>query len=64
MQKIDKDTEKKFLEAESYRANKNFEKAISIFKTILNQFPQLPPALHNMALCYTEINNFEEAEKL
>ena len=64
MQKIDKDTEKKFLEAESYRANKNFEKAISIFKTILNQFPQLPPALHNMALCYTEINNLEEAEKL
>ena len=28
---IDKETEKKFLEAEKYRANREFEKAINIF---------------------------------
>ena len=43
MQKIDKDTEKKFLEAENLRDNKDFKKAINIFKTILHQFPELPP---------------------
>ena len=63
MQKIDRETEKKFLEAEKYRANKDFEKAIIIFKAILDQFPKLPPALHNLALCYTELNKFAEAEK-
>ena len=60
---IDKETEKKFLEAEKYRANKDFSKAIDIFKTILTQFPKLPPALHNIAICYTELNQIEEAEK-
>ena len=63
MQKIDKETEKKFLEAENLRANKDFKKAINIFKTILHQFPELPPALHNIAICYTELNNIEDAEK-
>ena len=63
MQKIDRETEKKFLEAEKYRANKDFEKAIIVFKAILDQFPKLPPALHNLALCYTELNKFAEAEK-
>ena len=51
---IDKETEKKFLEAEKYRANRKFKKAIDIFKAILEQFPKLPPALHNIAICYTE----------
>ena len=60
---IDKETEKKFLEAEKYRANKDFNKAIDIFKAILAQFPKLPPALHNIAICYTELNQIEEAEK-
>ena len=63
MQKIDKDTEKKFLEAENYRLNKDFEKAVKIFEAILKQFPELPPALHNIAICYTELDRFEEAEK-
>ena len=63
MQKIDKDTEKKFLEAENYRLNKDFEKAIKIFEVILKQFPELPPALHNIAICYTELNRVDEAEK-
>mgnify|MGYP001191265475 CR=1 FL=1 len=62
MQKIDKETEKKFLKAESYRASENFEKAINIFRDILNQYPELPPALHNLAICYTELNQFEDAE--
>ena len=60
---IDKETEKKFLEAEKYRSNREFEKAINIFNTILEQFPKLPPALHNIAICYTELNKIEEAEK-
>ena len=60
---IDKETEKKFLEAEKYRANKDFNKAIDTFKAILAQFPKLPPALHNIAICYTELNQVEEAEK-
>ena len=60
---IDKETEKKFLEAEKYRANKEFEKAIDIFNAILKQFPKLPPALHNLAICYTELKKTEEAEK-
>ena len=51
---IDRETEKKFLEAEKYRANREFEKAIDIFNEILEQFPKLPPALHNLAICYTE----------
>ena len=59
---IDKETEKKFLEAEKYRANKEFEKAIDIFNEILKQFPKLPPALHNIAICYTELKKTEEAE--
>ena len=59
---IDKETEKKFLEAEKYRANKEFEKAIDIFNEILKQFPKLPPALHNLAICYTELKKTEEAE--
>ena len=63
MQKIDKETEKKFLKAESCRVNRDFEKAISIFKAILDKFPELPPALHNIAICYTELKNIEEAEK-
>jgi|TARA_X000001036_G_scaffold421150_1_gene442726 tetratricopeptide (TPR) repeat protein len=63
MQKIDKETEKKFLEAEKYRANKDFEKAISIFQDILDQYPKLPPALHNIAICFTEQKKFLEAEK-
>ena len=46
---IDKETEKKFLEAEKYRAERKFEKAIDIFNEILKQFPKLPPALHNLA---------------
>ena len=60
---IDKETEKKFLKAEKYRANKEFEKAIDIFNEILEQFPKLPPALHNLAICYTEQKKTEEAEK-
>ena len=48
---IDKETEIKFLEDEKYRANKDFNKAINIFKAILVQFPKLPPALHNIAIC-------------
>ena len=60
---IDKETEKKFLEAEKYRADKEFSKAIDIFETILTQFPKLPPALHNIAICYTELNQIEAAEK-
>ena len=42
---IDKETEKKFLEAEKYRANREFEKAIDIFNAILKQFPKLPRIL-------------------
>ena len=61
---IDKETEKKFLEAEKYRANREFEKAINIFNAILKQFPKLPPALHNLAICYTEQKKTEEAEKI
>ena len=60
---IDKETEKKFFEAEKYRTNKDFNKAIDIFKAILAQFPKLPPALHNIAICYTELDQIEEAEK-
>ena len=60
---IDRETEKKFLEAEKYRANREFEKAIDIFNEILEQFPKLPPALHNLAICYTEQKKTEEAEK-
>ena len=60
---IDKETEKKFLEAEKYRANREFEKAIDIFNEILEKFPKLPPALHNLAICYTELKKTEEAEK-
>ena len=60
---IDKETEKKFLEAEKYRTNREFEKAIDIFNEILEQFPKLPPALHNLAICYTELKKIEEAEK-
>ena len=63
MQKIDSETEKKFLEAENYRAKKDFRKAIEIFESILEKFPDLPPALHNIAICYTELNKIEEAEK-
>ena len=33
---IDKETEKKFLEAEKYRANKEFEKAIDIFLSLIH----------------------------
>ena len=61
---IDKETEKKFLEAEKYRAERKFEKAIDIFNAILKQFPKLPPALHNLAICYTEQKKTEEAEKI
>ena len=63
MQKIDKEAEKKFLKAENLRANKDFEKAIDIFKDLIKQYPYLPPALHNIALCYTSLNNHKEAEK-
>ena len=61
---IDRETEKKFLEAEKYRANREFEKAIDIFNEILEKFPKLPPALHNLAICYTEQKKTEEAEKI
>ena len=60
---IDKETERKFLKAEKYRANREFEKAINIFNAILKQFPKLLPALHNLAICYTEQKKTEEAEK-
>ena len=49
---IDRETEKKFLEAEKYRANREFEKAIDIFNEILEKFPKLPPALHNLSLIH------------
>ena len=34
MQKIDQETEKKFLEAESFRNNNEFQKAINIFEAL------------------------------
>jgi tetratricopeptide (TPR) repeat protein len=63
MQKIDKEAEKKFLKAENHRANKDFNKAIEIFEDLIKQYPKLPPALHNIGLCYTSLNNHKEAEK-
>ncbi len=63
MQKISREDEKKFLEAEKYRKKKDFKKAIDIFKGLLKKYPNLPPALHNIALCYTGLNQLEEAEK-
>ena len=63
MQKIDKNTEKKFLEAENLRVNNDFENAISIFETLLKKLPNFPPILHNIALCYIGLNNYSEAEK-
>ena len=63
MLKIDKEAEKKFLEAENYRLKEDFEKAIKIFKSLLKQYPNLPPALNNIAICYTGLNQLDEAEK-
>ncbi len=63
MQKIDKETEKKFLEAESFRNNDEFQKAIDIFEVLLKKIPNFPPILHNLALCHIGQNNFQEAEK-
>ena len=63
MEKIDKEAEKKFLEADNYRLNKDFEKAINIFKNLLEQYPNLSPALNNIAMCYIGLNQLDEAEK-
>ena len=63
IEKIDEKTEKKFLEAENYRLKEDFEKAIVIFKSILKQYPNLPPALNNIAICFTGLNQLDEAEK-
>ena len=42
MEKINKNDEKKFLEAEDYRLKKEFQKAIDIFKSLLKEYPKLP----------------------
>ena len=63
MEKINKNDEKKFLEAEDYRLKKEFQKAIDIFKSLLKEYPKLPPALNNIAICYTGLNKFDDAEK-
>ena len=55
---IDRETEKKFLEAEKYRANREFEKAIDIFNEILEQFPKLPPALQKSSPEFPPYNLF------
>lgn len=63
MQKIDKESEKNFLEADNFRINGDFTKAIEIFKRLLIRYPKLPPALNNLAMCYAGLNQLDEAEK-
>ena len=62
MIKIDKLTEKKFLKAEDLRAKGENDEAIKIFKEIEKQYPELPPVLNSIALIYTSLKNFNEAE--
>ena len=59
---IDKITEKNFLEAEQLRSASRYKEAIKIFKKILKQYPNLPPALNSIALSYASLENFEKAE--
>ena len=63
MQKIDRETEKKFLEAEKLRINGNFQKAINILEKLIEDNPDFLPAINNIALNYIELKNFDEAEK-
>ena len=63
MKKIDKEDEKKFLEAEDHRLKKDFKKAIDIFQGLLSKYPNFPPALNNIAICYSQLRNDDEAEK-
>jgi tetratricopeptide (TPR) repeat protein len=62
MIKIDKITEKKFLEAEKLRTIGKYDESIKILKEIMKQYPELPPVLNSIALVYTSLKNFDEAQ--
>ena len=63
MDKIDKEIQEKFNEADSLRINQSYSKAIVLFNEILKKHPSFPPALNNIAMCYIGLKKFEEAEK-
>ena len=63
MPNITKEIEKKFLEAEKLRINRNFQGAINILEKLIEHNPDFLPALNNIALNYIELKNFDEAEK-
>ena len=62
MIKIDEKTEKNFLKAEDLRDKGKNNEAIEILKEILKDYPEFPPVLNSLALLYTNLENFEEAE--
>ena len=61
MIKIDKITEKNFLEAEQLRSAGRYKEAIKMFEKILKEYSNLPPALNSIALSYASLENFEKA---
>ena len=63
MQKINVETEKKFLEAEKLRNSGKHREAIEILEKIIQQYPNFLPAINNIALNYINLKKFDEAEK-
>ena len=60
MIKIDEKT--KILKVEDLRGKGKNNEAIEILKEILKDYPEFPPVLNSLALLYTNLENFEEAE--
>ena len=55
--------ENTFHEAEKLRIKGNLKLAIKLFQNILNENPNFPPALNNIANCYFQLNEIGYAEK-
>ena len=55
--------ENSFNKAEELRNKGKLIEAIEIFKNILKENPNFQPALNNIANCYFQLNQLEQAEK-
>ena len=60
---VNDEIKKKFQEAEDLRFKNRFEEAIKIYKELVQKIPDFNPALHNIGVCYTNLNKINEAEK-
>ena len=63
MNNTENEIKNKFQQAENLRFLNKFEEAIKLFEEIVEKIPDFNPALHNIAVCYTNLNRLDEAEK-